>query len=470
MELVMVQQQRQVLSQKMIQSSNILQMSTQELYHYLLEISLENPVIDVIEPVSLIGDSSHESASFQRSIAEYQWLNSSDDSNHYRYNHQEENSSREALINWQTSHQNQNSSLSDALWEQLAAIPFHRKDAATLKYILESLDSWGYLTEPLEQIAAKMEQPLERTERLLFIIQSLDPPGIGARTLQECLLLQLKRQHHNSGALDFIITNCLDLLAKNQIPAIAKKAKISQKEAASYCQTIRALNPKPGAVFSDKDNIQYIHPDILVIKNKNENSYSIQLSDFMNPQIEINHYYRQLSKSSLETETQKYLVNKIQQAEWIRTCITQRNETLLHTVTAMVKIQKDFFEHGSVGLKPLRLSDIACSLGIHESTVSRAIRGKYLQCNRGVFPLHYFFSAKLSASSPQKQSSGHFSAEAAKSVLCQIIQEEDASSPLSDRALAERLSSTGISISRRTVAKYRDQLGLPDAAGRKKYE
>ncbi|MCI9593955.1 MAG: RNA polymerase factor sigma-54 [Lachnospiraceae bacterium] len=467
MELTTMQQQRQILSQQMIQSAGILQMTVQELYTYLQEVALENPVMEIHMPSASGENPDFTSCLHQRSIEEYRGLSASDESNRYLYQQQEQDG--EYPMDWRFRKNNQPLSLADALWEQLVSIPFRPKDEKTLKYMLASLDSWGYLREPLEQIGQKFSQEPQRMEQLLSVLQALDPPGVGARTISECLLLQLKRQMDCPAQLEVIVTDCLDLLAKNQIPTIAKKVGISVKEASRLCQIIRSLNPKPGAAYSNEDIPRYIQPDVFIRQKNGE--VSIQLNEALEPQISINQYYHQLSKTTDEEEVQKYLLDKLHQLEWIRTCIAQRNETLCSTVSAILNRQKDFFQDGPAALKPLRLCDIAEELGIHESTVSRAVRNKYLQCSQGIYPLSYFFSTSLTSQKAEESAEGEkISAKAAKAALKKLIGEEDKKKPLSDRQLAEKLEETGISISRRTVAKYREEMEIGEASRRKIYE
>ncbi len=470
MELSTTQQQRQMLSQQTIQSANILQMTAQELYTYLQETSLENPVMEIRGSSALKEHPAFGSGLRRRSVEKIEQLNASDESNRYFYEQEHQERENRDPFDWQTAKKPQGISLSASLWEQLVSIPFRPKDQTTLRYMLDSLDSWGYLREPLEQIAEKMEQPMERMEQLLSVVQALEPAGVGARNLSECLLLQLQRRMECPKQLRFIVTDCLELLAKNQIPAIAKKAQIPLKEASRLCQIVRSLNPKPGAVFSTEDISRYIQPDVLVISK--DGGWSAQLNDTLYPKLEIDQYYRQLAKTTEEEDVKSYLKEKIEQVRWLRTCILQRNETLLKVASSILEQQQDFFRSGPSALKPLKLSDIAKCLDIHESTVSRAVRNKYLQCSQGIFPLSYFFSAKRLPSSKTAapgQEETAVSTATAKAALKQLIHLEDKRDPLSDRALAEKLAEEGIQISRRTVAKYRENLNIPDASGRKDY-
>lgn len=374
---------------------DILQMTELELYDYLQKTALENPVMEIREAFASKENPDFISCLQKRSLEEYQWRSASDESNRRMYEQDQEG---ENLMDWRFQKNRQSVSLFDALWEQLVSIPFRSKDAATLKYILASLDSWGYLREPLEQIGKKMEQPPKRMKQILSVVQSLDPPGVGARDLSECLLLQIKRQMDCSRELEFIITDCLDLLARNQIPALAEKAGISVKEASRLCQIVKSLTPKPGAVFSSENHSQYMQPDVSVEQKKGV--CSIQINDSLYPQISINPYYQQLEKTTDEEEVKTYLLEKIKQAEEIQTSIEQRREVLLRISSAIADYQKDFLEQGPSALKPLKVSELAENLHLSEVTINRTICDKYLRCSQGTFPFIYFFPAKPDAGIP----------------------------------------------------------------------
>lgn len=369
---------------------DILQMTELELYDYLQKAAMENPVIEIREVFASKENPDFISCLQKRSLEEYQCTSASDESNRRMYEQEQEG---ENLMDWRFQKSRQSVTLFDALWEQLVSIPFRPKDAATLKYMLASLDSWGYLREPLEQIGKKMDQPPKRMKQILSVVQSLDPPGIGARTISECLLLQIKRQMECPKELEFIVTDCLDLLAGNQIPALAKKAGISTKEASRLCQIVKSLNPKPGAVFSSESYSQYMQPDVSV-EQKN-GIYQVQLNDSLYPQISITPYYLQLEKTTEEEEVKIYLTEKIRQAEEIQASIKQRRETLFRISSAIVSHQKDFWEQGSSALKPLKFSELAGELHLSEVTINRTICDKYLRCSQGTFPFIYFFPAKL---------------------------------------------------------------------------
>ena len=227
------------------------------------------------------------------------------------------------------------------------------------------------------------------------------------------------------------------------------------------CERLKALTPKPGVSFSNRQQMKYIIPDVIVVKFKEH--YDIMLNERMYADISISPYYSQMQKDNPSREVKDYLDQKIKQANWVKQSIAQRNTTLLKVAKAIVEHQRDFFEHGSVCLKPYRLSDAAEEIGMHESTVSRAVNKKYLQCSQGVFPLSYFFVRG-------KRENAEQSSTAIKEMIKELIKQEDKKKPYSDAVLTKLLNEKGIHISRRTVAKYRDQEGIPGASGRKDWK
>ena len=332
--------------------------------------------------------------------------------------------------------------------------------------MLESLDSKGYLTESTEDVASCLSADTETVERLLERLQQLDPAGVCARSLEECLKLQLERQQMLTPVMETLIDSCLELVAKNQIPAIARKLRLPQEQAAGFCQIIKSLNPKPGVSFSNRDKLRYIIPDVTIVKFKEH--FDILLNESMYPGIQINSYYRQMSRNPESPELKEYLDGKIRQAEWIKQCISQRSKTLMDVSKAILERQEAFFTYGPSHLVPLKMMDVAQALDIHESTVSRAASKKYLQCSWGVYPMTYFFSREVFSRSTAAGSQS-MTAAGVKEALRAVIDQEDKQKPLSDRLLSEKLAEKGISISRRTVAKYREEEGIPDASGRKQY-
>ena len=460
MDLKLQVKQTQTLSQRMIQSAEILQMTSQELNTYINELALENPVIDIVEPPT---------AEEQReSIEQQEWLNSFNEENYYLYQRQNNDDDYDFKSSWNIN-TDDGETLQDYLWSQLITENFTDQETEIIKFMLECLDNKGYLEESTETIASYFGTDTEIVEDLLSDLQALDPSGVCARTLEECLKLQLERRDILTPVLEYIIDNCLEMVAKNQIPAIARKLRLSPTETAGYCQIIKSLNPKPGVSFSSRDQLRYIIPDVTIVKFKDH--FDILLNESMYPTIELNSYYRQMNQNPESSELKEYLGNKIRQAEWVKQCVTQRGKTLMQVSRAILEHQEEFFTFGPAHLNPLRLADIAQELDIHESTVSRAVSKKYLQCSWGVYPMNFFFSRSVAVQESSSSESGTQSVTAAdiKRVLREIIEEENKKKPYSDRLLGEKLAERGISISRRTVAKYREEEGIADASGRKEY-
>ena len=460
MDLKLQVKQTQTLSQRMIQSAEILQMTSQELNTYINELALENPVIDIVEPPT---------AEEQReSIEQQEWLNSFNEENYYLYQRQNNDDDYDFKSSWNIN-TDDGETLQDYLWSQLITENFTDQETEIIKFMLECLDNKGYLEESIETIASYFGTDTELVEDLLSDLQALDPSGVCARTLEECLKLQLERRNMLTPVLESIIDNCLEMVAKNQIPAIARKLRLSPTETAGYCQIIKSLNPKPGVSFSSRDQLRYIIPDVTIVKFKDH--FDILLNESMYPTIELNSYYRQMNQNPESSELKEYLGNKIRQAEWVKQCVTQRGKTLMQVSRAILEHQEEFFTFGPAHLNPLRLADIAQELDIHESTVSRAVSKKYLQCSWGVYPMNFFFSRSVAVQGSGSSENGAQSVTAAdiKRVLREIIEEENKKKPYSDRLLGEKLAERGISISRRTVAKYREDEGIADASGRKEY-
>lgn len=460
MDLKLQVKQTQTLSQRMIQSAEILQMTSQELNTYINELALENPVIDIVEPPT---------AQEQReSIEQQEWLNSFNEENYYLYQRQNNDDDYDFKSSWNIN-TDDGETLQDYLWSQLITENFTDQETEIIKFMLECLDNKGYLEESIETIASYFGTDTELVEDLLSDLQALDPSGVCARSLEECLKLQLERRNMLTPVLESIIDNCLEMVARNQIPAIARKLRLSPAETAGYCQIIKSLNPKPGVSFSSRDQLRYIIPDVTIVKFKDH--FDILLNESMYPTIELNSYYRQMNQNPESSELKEYLGNKIRQAEWVKQCVTQRGKTLMQVSRAILEHQEEFFTFGPAHLSPLRLADIAQELDIHESTVSRAVSKKYLQCSWGVYPMNYFFSRSVAVQESSGNENGAQSVTAAdiKRVLREIIEEENKKKPYSDRLLGEKLEERGISISRRTVAKYREEEGIADASGRKAY-
>lgn len=454
MELSLKAEQKQILSHKMIQSAEILQMAAARLEEYLNEQSLENPVMEL---------NAREPEEFDnRELEKYQWICAHDEQNRYLY--QKLETADDDFPEWNMDVSGPET-LQEFLWSQLVSQGFEAKQEEILRYMLDCLDARGYFTDSLEHVAETFSVSEEAAARFLQEIQKLEPYGVGARSLEECLCIQLEMQGELTDTLKELIGEHLTELAKNQLPAIAKTMKLTVEEIKQLYSKIRELNPKPGARFSDSRQLSYITPDVIVVRFKDH--LDILLNESLYPDIYLNKEYVSMCAQQTDMEVKKYLMDKIHQVEWIKQCVAQRNMTLLSVVKEILKCQEGFFLGGPKQLKPLRMTDVAEALGIHESTVSRAVRQKYLQCSWGIFPLDHFFAkaAVNTETSPAAQAT----TTDVKRELAKIIEEENKKKPYSDRVLAELLEQKGYVISRRTVAKYRDELGIPGTTGRKEY-
>ncbi len=456
MELKMEVAQTLGLSQRMIQSTEILQMSAQELDTYLKELAVENPVVDIEEKYEKQGESERD-VELQKKL---EWLASSDEQNRVYYSEEYSSDEDDNQDMWNVS-DNRGEDLAEYLMSQLVTLALNDKQQAIAEYLIDLLDSRGYFTESVEQISDRLNISQEELLGGLAIVQTLEPAGVGARNLSECLLLQMDRQKIEDKVTREIVANYLEQIGKNQLPQIAKKMKITVEDVLQAKEVIKTLNPKPGNSFSSRENLKYITPDVTVVKLKDY--YEILLNEYMYPRISINGYYRNMLKTGSDRETKEYVTTKVKQAEWIMQCVSQRNVTLMNVSKCIVDIQEKFFTYGPGYLQPLKLADVAEAIGVHESTVSRAVKDKYLQCSWGIYPMNYFFVCAISKTGRENTAT----ADKAKTLLKEIIDSENHEKPYSDRILAEKLAEMGVNISRRTVTKYREAMGLKDASGRK---
>lgn len=439
--------QTQKLSEKMLQSLQILQMNTQELEEYLKEKELENPLIELEENS---GDS-EEKNDFREKL---EWLAKSDEQNRIYYQ-DEQNEQRE-----EREFSGEERGLPEYVLSQL--IPFFKteKDSEIYEFLVYSLDERGYLIDNVKELADKFLLSVEEMKVYIDRLKKCDPAGVGAADLKECLMLQLFRRENVNETVSQIVEHYLIELGENKIPQIAKALKISQDEVAKACKEIRKLNPKPAQGFASRNHLSYLVPDVTVVKFKEY--FEIILNEKNTYNKPFSAYYLNLMKEDSSMEVKEYLQEKYKQAQWIFQCVSSRRDTLMKICKILVEEQKEFLEKGSAYLKPLRMQELAQKAGVHESTVSRAVKEKYLQCSWGIFPMNYFFAQSVSEKEIHTK-------DAVKKELEKVIQEEDKKHPLSDQKISDKMQEKGILVSRRTIAKYRSQIGIADAGRRKEY-
>ena len=361
--------------------------------------------------------------------------------------------------------------LQDYLIWQLNLAPLAREDKILGLTIIDSIDPNGFLTTSLEEIldTVNIEEVIEETsievlENILSIVQDFDPTGIGARTLSECLLLQLNDMEISDDlrkCCTSMINNHLQELATNDYPKIKKHLGVSEGLFEEALLLIKSFNPRPGSIISPQQT-DYIFPD--VIAKKIADDWVVELNSEVLPKVRINSIYEGLSKESTNKSEKAYLKEHLQDAKWFIKSLQTRHDTLLKVASVIVDVQKGFLDFGPEQMKPLILSDVAQRTELHESTISRITNRKYLSTPQGVFELKYFFSSHLDTAS-----GGEISSTAIRALIKKMIDEEEQNKPLSDSKIAAILLEKDVKIARRTIAKYRESLGIPSSSDRKKY-
>jgi RNA polymerase sigma-54 factor len=358
-------------------------------------------------------------------------------------------------------------SLRDHLHSQLNVMPLSQRDHALTALIVESLDEDGYLRVTLDEVMQMAEmQPapdLDEMHVALKLVQSLDPSGVAARDVRECLLLQLKGlpDADEREIARRIVSEHLDRLAMRDIPHLARALSRTPAQVEAVCERIRHLDPRPGWRFG-ASNVQYVTPDVIVRKGKN-NQWFTMLNPDVVPKVRLNQMYAELFQQHRESGHAE-LAAHLREARWTVRNVEQRFSTILDVAEAIVRRQKHFFDFGPLAMKPLGLREIAEELGLHESTVCRVTNNKYMATPSGVFELKYFFSRALPT-----PDGGAASATAIRGMIRDMIDAENPGDPLSDAQIARQLARQGYSVARRTVTKYRQMMKLPAVEKRRRH-
>jgi RNA polymerase sigma-54 factor len=336
------------------------------------------------------------------------------------------------------------------------------------EYLVGCLDPRGYLAFSVAEVAEALGCDPGLVEEALALVQSLDPPGVGARTLQECLLLQLRRPllaSEDEEILDLarsLVRGHLEDLADGRLEHIALHLGADLEKIRLAAQVVRGLDPKPGLAFGGQRDVRYVQPDVVVERVGSD--YVVLVNDWGVPRLGLSRYYRRLLQEGVVDEaTRQFLQERMRRAIWFLRSIEQRRCTLHRVAETVFRLQRDFLDRGWPGLRPLTLRQVAEGANCHESTVSRAVAGKYAQTPRGMFPLRFFFPSALAGRAGEAVASA-----AVKKLLQQLIAAEDPAAPHSDGALVTLLRERGIDISRRTVAKYRAELGIASSSRRRR--
>ena len=355
--------------------------------------------------------------------------------------------------------------LAEHLEEQIGPIAFSDREAFIARHIVGQLDEAGYLTVGLRDIADILGATADEVEDALELVQSLDPTGVGARSLSECLALQAKEANRYDPCMARLIDN-LELVARGEFARLKRMCNVDDEDFADMLAELRGYNPKPGLAF-DNDAANAVVPDILLARGK-DGAWDIQLNEATLPRLVVNRaYYLELRDGAPGKEAQGWLKEKLADANWLIKALDQRAKTILKTAAEIVKRQEGFFRRGVSELKPLTLREVAEAIDMHESTVSRVTSNKYLHCERGCFELKYFFSSGVGRTGEGAEGEGA-SAEAVKARIKALIDGEDCKKILSDQALVDMLKAEGFDLARRTVAKYREAIGIGSSAQRRR--
>jgi RNA polymerase sigma-54 factor len=475
--------QEMKINPRLYQAMDLLYMPLLDLQQHLKQELLNNPFLEMVEPEDEEEEEGTEETAEEtpaeaekKDSEEIDWeeiLLDGFDTGGRREEHEEREYYEPVTVD--------SRDLGDHLREQVALLELTPRQALLADEFIGNVAEDGYLACSLEQItqgvndvvkaAAEASErddeelpfyTMAESEEMLGIIQGLDPAGVGARDLRECLMLQLREAGLEQSVPYRLVRDCYDELINHRWSEISKRFGISPSDVQRAADEIAKLDPKPGLVYSDRSD-NYIIPDLIV--DKIDGKYHVFLNDANFPRLKLSRVYQEIArdKKKFDGENKEFISNKLNSANWMIQAIEQRRQTMLKVMNYIVERQREFFEKGVQYLKPLTLREVAEVISMHESTVSRVTNEKFVQTPRGVLPLKFFFSSGLSTTDGED-----VSARGIKAQIEKLVAEEDPKHPLTDQAIVNILKETGVQIARRTVAKYRDQLGVLSARMRKR--
>jgi RNA polymerase sigma-54 factor len=479
-DLTIEQTQKLVMTPELIQAIQILQFNTQELDLYVQEQLLINPVLEPEKQSetqdNADGDTSegeenldhkekvlNDEPEERASMSEADWREYIKDKGYDDISYRQWEYKKEDNDYSFEQHTTSDITLLEHLLFQLQFAEIRKSCKAMGRYIIESLDENGYMTLSNEEISKQFNAPIDKVLEVMDVIHTFEPPGVGAQDLRECLRIQLEHSGNLDETTEKIVMNHLEDVASNRLGNIAKELGVNITEVQDISDLIKCLEPKPGRQFASQVATRYIVPDVQLEKIHGE--YVVSVNESSVPRLMISSYYEKLLvESENDANLSKYLSGRFNSAMWLIKSIELRKQTIQNVVKSIVKHQRGFFDHGTKYLRTLTLKQIAEEVGIHESTVSRSINGKYMQTPRGVFELKYFFTSGVSDSSGESISS-----KSIKTFIKEIIENEDSKAPFSDQDMVEMMDKKGIKISRRTIAKYRDEMNIASSSKRRRY-
>jgi RNA polymerase sigma-54 factor len=454
---------QQVLAPQLQQSLQILQAATLELKNIVQQELQTNPVLEEDASLQETEDRSSDEADFQEEFEKLakldeEWRDYMAQNVSYSARSQEDEERRQFFLD---SLANQET-LQQHLLDQLNTADIDAKKRKAAELLIGNIDDIGFLSAPSDEIANLSGTPIEDLQQALELVQTFHPVGVGARDLKDCLLIQLRRLGKGQSLEYQIVDQYLDDLGRKRYPDIARRLGVTVDQVQKAANFIATLDPKPGQIFSPEPNT-YVLPDVVVEKVGDE--YVVSLTGDQIPHLRINKTYRDLMTQSRNGgEVRDYIREKIRSGKFLIKSIHQRQQTILNIAIEIVKRQRDFLDHGTAFLKPMTMVQIADAVGVHETTVSRAISGKYIATPQGVVEMKFFFTPGY-----QTNDGVALSNTSVKETIADLVRNEDNRMPLSDKEIVEILSERGIPIARRTVAKYRAELNILPSNLRKQF-
>ncbi len=471
--LAQTQTQRLMLTQKMQQAIQILQLSGLELENYIQQELETNPLLDQQAKEPEPPREMPQATTTTKDTETFDDVGFDLDDYHERWNDYAKegrdlsrNPDADARRDYYENSITREESFTSMLLTQLRMLSMDEQGYAIGERLIGDINDKGYFTGSIDEIAGELGATPEQVERILHRIQHFEPTGVGARDIIECLLIQLNVEFPDENELRVLVSEHLEELERRQILKIAKAMQITPERVEELQKMLATLDPWPGLEYSS-DPPQYVTPDVIVEKDEESGEFAAYLSNETIPELRINGRYQQMARDkNLGREEKQYIREKVESAKWLIRNIQQRQHTILRIAQAIVDVQQDFFERGVEAIKPLTLQEIADKVGVHEATVSRTTRGKYMQTPQGLFEMKYFFSPGLRRDSGEEEQSS----KSVQSMIKKLVDEENKQKPLSDQKIADLLKKQDINIARRTVTKYREAMGILSTTMRKSYE
>ncbi len=461
---------QQVLAPQLQQSLLILQAPLLELRNLVQQEMETNPVLEELaneteeqpqtkeEPKPTSSDDDFKAEFDQLAKLDDEWRDYMAQSSSYSGRSQEAEDKRQFFFDSIATQE----TLQQHLMGQLNQTVLNANDRKTAELIIGNIDDNGFLQANTDEMSLNTGIPQDDFEHMLTLIQSFYPPGVGARDLRECLLIQLRREGRGNSLEYKMVSEHMADLGKRRFPEIARRMGVSVEQVQKCANNIAQLDPRPGAIFAQAPQ-NYVLPDVTVERVNNE--YQVILNGEQIPHLRISNTYKDImSQDGNGSEVKDYIRDKIRSGKFLIKSIHQRQQTISNIAHQIVSRQREFFDHGSSHLKPMTMVQIADAVGVHETTVSRAISGKYMSTPQGVFEMKYFFTPGYQTATGESMSN-----TSVKEAILDLVKNEDGNSPLSDKEIVEILSKRGIPIARRTVAKYRTELNILPSNMRRKY-